>query len=61
MYDELKICQWTYNSDDRFTPGCVQNHGYRVNSTVKVSTYRYCPYCGRQLKVANPPGSVNDQ
>jgi len=51
MNDELRRCLWKYNTDNLYTPGCVKNHGYRVNANVKINTYRFCPYCGKPLRV----------
>lgn len=49
-----KFCVWEYNDIYDFYETPCNDSGYAFTvGTVKENKFKFCPYCGRKIKVKN--------
>jgi hypothetical protein len=57
----MKYCRWYRKFDGHFTLDCTNETGQRANGNWKSDkkiketkwNFKYCPYCGKEIKVNN--------
>jgi len=48
-----KTCKMIQKFDGHYTPGCVDDHGFRLNKRAKPHAFKFCPFCGKAIEVIN--------
>ena len=44
-------CKYYKKFDGHYTPQCVNDHGHRLNSKAQPDNFKFCPYCGKSIRV----------